>query len=56
MNKFFTISGMPVASSQYWNSIHGLDRGEAEKDEEGRQVMRTLARNMSFFDEEYRSR
>ena len=56
LNKFFTISGMPVASSQYWNSIHGLDRGEAEKDEEGRQVMRTLARNMSFFDEEYRSR
>ena len=48
LNKFFTISGMPVASSQYWNSIHGLDRGEAEKDEEGRQVMRTLARNMSF--------
>ena len=48
LNKFFTISGMPVASSQYWNSIHGLERGEAEKDEEGRQVMRTLARNMSF--------
>ena len=48
LNKFFTISGMPVASSQYWNSIHGLDCGEAEKDEEGRQVMRTLARNMSF--------
>ena len=48
LNKFFTISGMPVASSQYWNSIHGLERGEAEKDEEGRQVMRTLTRNMSF--------
>lgn len=48
LNKFFTISGMPIASSQYWNSIHGLDKGEAEKDEEGRQVMRTLARNMSF--------
>ena len=47
-NTFFTISGMPVASSQYWNSIHGLDKGEAEKDEEGIQVMRTLARNMSF--------
>lgn len=48
LNKFFTISGMPVASSQYWNSIHGRGCGEAEKDEEGKQVMRTLARNMSF--------
>lgn len=48
LNKFFTISGMPIASSQYWNSIHGRSCGEAEKDEEGKQVMRTLARNMSF--------
>lgn len=48
LNKFFTISGMPVASSQYWNSIHGLNKGEAEQDGEGRQIMRTLARNMSF--------
>ena len=48
LNKFFTISGMPVASSQYWNSIHGLEKGEAELDEEGRQTMRTLARNMVF--------
>lgn len=48
LNKFFTISGMPIASSKYWNSIHGLSRGEAEQDEEGKQVMRTLARNMSF--------
>lgn len=48
LNKFFTISGMPVASSQYWNSIHGSAKGEAEQDEEGKQVMRTLARNMSF--------
>ncbi len=48
LNKFFTISGMPVASSQYWNSIHGRGCGEAEKDEEGKQVMRVLARNMSF--------
>lgn len=48
LNKFFTISGMPVASSQYWNSIHGRAVGEAEKDEEGKQTMRTLARNMSF--------
>lgn len=48
LNKFFTISGMPVASSQYWNSIHGAAPGEAEQDGEGMQIMRTLARNMSF--------
>ena len=48
LNKYFTISGMPVASSQYWNSIHGARPREAEQDEEGLQVMRTLARNMSF--------
>lgn len=48
LNKFFTIAGMPVASSQYWNSIHGRAPGEAEQDEEGRQTMRTLARNMTF--------
>ena len=48
LNKYFTISGMPVASSQYWNSVHGLTPGEAEQDGEGLQTMRTLARNMSF--------
>ena len=48
LNKFFTISGMPVASSQYWNSIHGREPGEAVRDEEGLQIMRTLARNMAF--------
>jgi len=48
MNKFFTISGMPVASSQYWNSIHGREAGEASQDEEGKRTMRVLARNMSF--------
>lgn len=48
LNKFFTISGMPVASSQYWNSIHGREQGEAKQDAEGLQIMRTLARNMSF--------
>lgn len=48
INKFFTISGMPVASGQYWNSIHGTAPGEALQDEEGLQGMRTLARNMSF--------
>lgn len=48
LNKYFTISGMPVASSQYWNSIHGRMPGEAEQDGEGKQTMRTLARNMTF--------
>ncbi|MBQ9742988.1 MAG: flavodoxin family protein [Ruminococcus sp.] len=48
LNKFFTISGMPVASGQYWNSIHGSKPGEAEQDEEGLQIMRTLAKNMTF--------
>lgn len=48
MNKFFTISGMPIASSQYWNSIHGREPGEAQQDAEGLQTMRTLARNMTF--------
>ena len=48
LNKFFTISGMPVASGQYWNSIHGAAPGEAVQDAEGLQTMRTLARNMSF--------
>ena len=48
LNKFFTISGMPVASSQYWNGVHGAQPGEAAGDAEGLQTMRTLARNMSF--------
>ncbi len=48
LNKFFTISGMPIASSCYWNSVHGREKGEAEKDEEGLFTMRTLAKNMSF--------
>lgn len=48
LNKYFTISGMPVASSQYWNSIHGAAPGEAEQDGEGKQTMRALARNMTF--------
>lgn len=48
LNKFFTISGMPLAPSQYWNSVHGLVPGDAQKDEEGMQTMRTLARNMTF--------
>ena len=48
LNKYFTISGMPVVSSQYWNSVHGNNAQEAVQDEEGLQVVRTLARNMSF--------
>ncbi|MBE5787271.1 MAG: flavodoxin family protein [Clostridiales bacterium] len=48
LNKFFTISGMPVASGQYWNSIHGGAPGEGVQDAEGLQIMRTLARNMAF--------
>ena len=48
LNKYFTISGMPVASSQYWNSVHGGRPGDAIQDEEGLQTMRTLARNMAF--------
>ena len=48
LNKYFTISGMPVASSQYWNSVHGAAKGEAQDDLEGLQTMRTLARNMTF--------
>ena len=48
LNKYFTISGMPVASSQYWNSVHGGKPGQAQEDAEGLQTMRTLARNMSF--------
>lgn len=48
LNKYFTISGMPVASSQYWNGVHGREVGEAVQDEEGLQTMRVLARNMAF--------
>ncbi len=48
LNKFFTISGMPVASGQYWNSIHGREIGEVAQDAEGLQGMRTLAGNMAF--------
>lgn len=48
LNKFFGISGMPIASGQYWNGVHGLVPGDAEQDAEGMQQMRTLARNMVF--------
>ena len=48
LNKYFTISGMPVASSQYWNSVHGAAPGQAAEDLEGLQTVRTLAANMAF--------
>lgn len=49
LNKYFTISGMPVASSQYWNNVHGgLEAEDTQKDAQGLQVMRTLGRNMAF--------
>ena len=48
LNKFFTLSNMPVATSQYWNNIYGWDPGEGRVDDEGMQVMRVLARNMVF--------
>ena len=48
LNNYLTLSGMPVASSQYWNSVHGRLPGEAASDEEGLQTLRVLARNMSF--------
>ena len=48
LNKYFTISGMPVASSHYWNCIHGTAPGQAEQDAEGIVIMRNLAKNMAF--------
>ncbi|MCQ2455497.1 MAG: flavodoxin family protein [Clostridia bacterium] len=48
LNKYFTICGMPVVSSQYWNGVHGQIEGEAKLDAEGLQTMRTLGNNMAF--------
>ncbi len=48
LNKYFTISGMPVASSTYWNQVHGFTAEDVRKDREGLQTMRNLARNMAF--------
>lgn len=48
MNKFFAISGMPIATGQYWNGIHGNSAEQAAQDGEGLQMMRTLAKNMAF--------
>ena len=48
LNKYFTISGMPVVSSQYWNAVHGNTPEEVRRDAEGLQTMRTLGRNMAW--------
>ena len=48
INKYFTICSMPIASSTYWNEVHGHKAEDVEKDKEGMQVMRNLGRNMSF--------
>ena len=48
LNKYFTISSMPIVSSQYWNMVHGFSKEDVECDEEGLQTMRTLGRNMAF--------
>ena len=48
LNKYFTMTGMPVASSQYWNMVYGGSAEEVERDAEGLQTMRTLGRNMAF--------
>ena len=48
LNKYFTISNMPIASGQYWNCVHGREKGEATQDLEGLQTLRGVARNMSF--------
>lgn len=48
LNKYFTITGMPVASSTYWNQVHGFSAEDVEKDLEGLQTMRNLGRNMAF--------
>ncbi len=48
LNKYFAISGMPIATGQYWNAVYGREKGEAQEDAEGLQTMRTLALNMAF--------
>lgn len=48
LNKYFTIAQMPVAASQYWNAVHGMDPEEVLRDREGLQIMRTLGRNMAW--------
>ena len=48
INKYFSISNMPIVPSQYWNQIHGTNAEEASQDAEGLQTMRTLGRNMAY--------
>ena len=48
LNKYFSISGMPIATSTYWNQVHGFTASDVKKDAEGLQTMRNLARNMAF--------
>ena len=48
LNKYFTISNMPIVSSSYWNNVHGAAPGEAKEDAEGLQTMRRLGKNMAF--------
>ena len=49
LNKYFGITQMPIISSRYWNMVHGSTPEEVEKDEEGMQTMRILARNMAYY-------
>lgn len=48
LNKYFSISGMPIATATYWNQVHGFTAEDVQKDKEGLQTMRNLARNMTF--------
>lgn len=48
INKYFTMTGMPIVSSTYWNEVHGFTAQDVEKDEEGLQTMRNLGKNMAF--------
>lgn len=48
INKYYTISSMPIVSSTYWNEVHGFTKEDVEKDKEGLQIMRNLGRNMAF--------
>lgn len=48
LNKYFTISAMPVAPNQYWNDVHGYTPEDVRKDQKGMQTMRVLGRNMAF--------
>ena len=48
LNKYFAISGMPIATGQYWNAVYGREKGEAQEAAEGLQTMRPLARNLAF--------